>query len=171
MVSWRVGHDWATELNWTDRYCCVVVIKSLSSVWLFAASWTAAHQTSRSFTISWSLLKLISIELVILSNNLVLCYPLILLPPIFPNIWVFSSESVLHIRWPKDWSFSFRFSPSNEYSGFISFRIGFLQSTGLLRVFSNTTVWKHQFFDSQPSLWANTHTHMWLLEIHSFGYR
>ena len=102
-----------------------------------------------SFTISQGLLKLISIESVMPSNHLVLCHLLLLLPPIFPHIWVFSSESLLHIRWPKYWSFSFRFSPSNEFSGLISFRIDFLQSMGLLRVFSNTTVWKHQFFNSQ----------------------
>ena len=85
--------------------------------------WTAAHQASLSFTISWSLLKFISIESVMPSNHLILCRPLLLLPSIFPSIRVFSSESALHIRWSKYWSFSFNISPSNEYSGFISFRI------------------------------------------------
>ena len=85
--------------------------------------WTAARQASLSFTIAQSLLKLMSIELLIPSSHLVLCCPLLLLPSIFPNIMVFSNESVLHFRWPKYWSFSFSISPSNEYSGLISFRI------------------------------------------------
>ena len=85
--------------------------------------WTAAHQASLSFTISQSLLKLMSIESVIPSNHLILCHPLLLLPSIFPSIRVLSSELALCRRWPKYWSFSFRISPSNEYSGMISFRI------------------------------------------------
>ena len=85
--------------------------------------WTAAHQASLSITNSWSLLKLMSIEAVMPSNNLILCRPLLLLPSIFPSIRVFSNESVLHIRWPMYWSFSFNISPSNEYSGLISFRM------------------------------------------------
>ena len=85
--------------------------------------WTAAHQASLSITNSWSLLKLMSIMLVMPSNHLILCRPLLLLPSIFPSIRVFSNESVLRIRWPKYWSFSFSISPSNEYSGLISFRI------------------------------------------------
>ena len=95
------------------------------------------------------------------------CHPLFLPLSIFPNIRVFSNESVLPIRWPKYWSFSFSISPSNEYSGFISFRIDWfdlLQSKGLSRVFSNTTVQKHQFFSAQLSLWSNSHIHTWLLE-------
>ena len=87
-----------------------------------SAPWSATHQASLSFTNTWSLLKLMSIELVMPSNYLILCHPL-LLPSIFPSIRVFFSESVLHIRWPKCWSFSFSISPSNEYSGLISFRI------------------------------------------------
>ena len=98
-------------------------VQSLSRVWLFATPWTAAHQTSLSITNSQSLLKLMSIEAVIPSNHLILCRTLLLLPSIFPNIRVFSNEPVLHIRWPKYWSFSFSISPSNEYSGLISFRI------------------------------------------------
>jgi len=85
--------------------------------------WTAAHQASLSFTISRTFLKLMSIELVMPCNHLILCRPLLLLPSIFPSIRVFSSELVLHIRWPKYWSFNFSISPSNEYSGLISFRI------------------------------------------------
>ena len=93
---------------------------------LFATPWTAAHQVSLSFTISQSLLKLMSIELVMPSNHLILCHPLLLLLSIFPSIKVFSNESVLHIRWPKYWSFSVSISPSNEYSGLISFRMDWL---------------------------------------------
>ena len=97
----------------------------------------------------------------------ILCRPLLLLPSLFPSIRVFSNESVLCIRWPKYWSFSFNISPSNEYSGLISLGLtGFisLQSKGLSRVFSNTTVQKHQFFSVQFSLWSNSHIHSWLLE-------
>ena len=90
---------------------------------LFVTPWAAAHQASLSITNSYSLLKLMSIELVMPSNHLILCHPLLLPPSIFPNIRVFSNESVLPIRWPKYWSFSFSFSPSNEYSGLISFSI------------------------------------------------
>ena len=97
--------------------------QSLSCVQLFATPWTVARQASLSITNSWSLLKLMSIESVMPSNHLILCHPLLLPPSIFPNIRVFSSESALHIRWPKYWSFSFNVSPFNEYSGLISFRI------------------------------------------------
>ena len=93
---------------------------------LFETPWTAAHQAFLSITNSWSLLQLMSIESVMLSNRLILCCPLLLLPSIFPSIRVFSSESVLHIRWPKYWSFNFSISPSNEYSELISFRIDWL---------------------------------------------
>ena len=91
-----------------------------------ATPWTAACQASLSITKSRNLLKLMSIELVMPSNHLILCHPLLLLPSIFPSFRVFSNESVLYIRWPKDWSFSFNVSPSNEYSGLISFRIDWL---------------------------------------------
>ena len=110
-----------------------------------------------SITNSRSLLKLMSIESVMPSNHLILCHPLLLMPSILPSIRVFANESVLHIRWPKYWSFSLCISPSNEYSGLISFRIRWtgwisLLSKGLSRVFSNTTVQKHQFFGAQFSL-------------------
>ena len=98
-------------------------VPSLSHVWLFITPWTAAHQASLSITKSWSLLKVVSIESVMPSNHLILCRPLLLLPSIFPSIRVFSNQSVLHIRWPKYWSFSFSISPSNEYSGLVSFRM------------------------------------------------
>ena len=97
-------------------------VQSLSRVLLFTTPWTVAHQASLSISNSWSLLQLMSIESVMPSNHLILCRPL-LLPSIFPSIRVFSNESALHIRWPKFWSFSFNISPSNEYSGLISFRI------------------------------------------------
>ena len=132
----------------------------LSRVQLFATPGTTAHQAFLSFTISQSLLKLMSIESVMPSNHLILCHPL-LSPSIFPSIRVFSNESALHFRWPTYWSFSFSISPSSEYPGLISFKIvcfDFLAVQGLLRVFSSTTVQKHQFFSVQPSLWSNSHT-------------
>ena len=129
-------------------------VQSLSHVRLFAIPWTAAHQASLSITNSWSLPKLTSIELVMPPNHLILCHPL-LSPSIFPSIRVFSNESGLCIRWPKYWNFSFSISPSNEHPGLIS--LGWrgwisLQSRGLSRVLSNTTVRKHQFFSAQLSL-------------------
>ena len=99
------------------------LVQSLSQVQLFVTPWAAARQASLSITNSWSLLKLMSIQSVMPSNHHILCRPLLLLPSIFPSIRVFSKESDLHIRWPKYWSFSFSFTPSNEYSGLISFRI------------------------------------------------
>ena len=144
---------WQTSVQFSS-------VQSLSHVWLFVTPWTAAHQASL-FIINYrSLLKFMSVELVIRSNHLILCYPLLLLPSIFPSIRVFYSESVLRIRWPKYWSFSFSISPSNEYSGRISFKIDLglisLLSKGPPRVFSHTTVQKHQFFGAQLSLWSNS---------------
>ena len=101
-------------------------VQSLSCVWLFVTPWIAACQVSLSITNFWSLLKLMSIMSVIPSNHLILCRPLLLLPSIFPSIRGFSNESVLRIRWPKYWSFSFSISPSNEYSGLISCRVDWL---------------------------------------------
>ena len=101
-------------------------VQSLSHVRLFATPWAAACQASLSTTSSWTLLKLMSIESVMPSNHLILCCSLLLLPSIFPSIRVFSSESALRVRWPKDWSFSFNISPSNEHSGLISFRMDWL---------------------------------------------
>ena len=126
-------------------------VQSLSRVWLFAIPWIAACQPSLSITNSRSLLKLVSIKSVIPFNHLILCCPLLLPPSIFPSIKVFSNESVLHIRWPKYWSFSFSISLLMNiqdwfpvgWTGWIS-----LQSKGLSRVFSSTTIQKHQFFGS-----------------------
>ena len=106
--------------NYRSRWLAklfVVAVQSLSPVWLFATLWTATCQASLSFTISQSLLKLMFLESVMPSNHLILCYPLLLLPSVFPSTRVFSSESALCIRWPKYWSFSFSTPPSNEYKG------------------------------------------------------
>ena len=130
-------------------------VQLFSCVRLFVTPWIAAHQSSLSITNSRSLLKLMSIEPVMPSNHLILCHSLLLLPSNFPSFRVFSSESVLHIRYPKYWSFHFSISPSSEYSGLIFFRIDWLislQSKGRSRVFSNITVQKHQFFSAQLSL-------------------
>ena len=132
-------------------------VQLLSCIRLFATPWTAARQACLSITNSQSLLKLMSIELVMPSSHLILCHPLLLPPSIFPSIRVFSNELVLCVRWPKYWSFSFSISPSNEYSGLISLSWISLLSKGLSRVFFNTTVQKHQFFGAQLSLQSNSH--------------
>ena len=143
----------------------IVVGYLLSHVWLFVTPWTAAHQASLSFTITQSLLKLMSIELVMPSNHLILGHLLLLLSSIFPTIKVFSNESALHVRWLKYWNFSFSISPSNEYSGLISFRIDWfdllaVQGTlkSLLQHHSSkaSILWRSAFF--------NSHIHVWLLE-------
>ena len=137
----------------------------LIRVRLFATPWIAACQASLSITNSWSSLKLTSIESVMPSSHLILCCPILLLPPIPPSIRGFSNESTLRMRWPKYWSLSFSIIPSkntqgwspSEWTGWIS-----LQSKGLSRVFSNTnTVQKHQFFGVQPSSQSNSHIHTW----------
>ena len=127
--------------------------------------WTAACQASLSFTISQSLLKLMSIESVMLSNHVIFCHPHLFLPSIFPSIRVFSDELAFHTRWSKFWTFSI--SPTSEYLGLISFRTDWfdlLATKGLSRVFSNTTVQKHQFFGAQPSSQSNSHIHTWSQE-------
>ena len=142
-------------------------VQSLSRVRLFVTPWIAALQASLSITNSRNSLKLTSIELVMPSSHLILCRPLLLLPPIPPSIRVFSNESTLCMRWPKYWSFSFSISlPKNtqgwsplEWTGWIS-----LQSKGLSRVFSNTTVQKYQFFGAQLSSQSNSHIRTWPLE-------
>ena len=137
-------------------------VQSLSHVRLFATPWTAAHQASLFITNSWSFLKLMSTKSVMSSNYLILSRPLLLLPPIFPVSRFFSNESALCIRWPKYWSFNFSISPSNKYSRPISFRMDWLDILavqGLSRVFSSTTVQKHQFFGTKLSLYSNSHIH------------
>ena len=127
--------------------------------------WTAPCQAPLPFTISQSLLKLISIELVMPSNYLILCHPL-LLPSVFPSIRVLSNKLALRIRWPKYWNYSFSSSPSNECSGLISFRIDWfdLAVQETLKSLLQYTVQKHQFFSAQPSLWSSLHFHTRLLE-------
>ena len=143
-------------------------VQSLSCVWLFVTPWIiTACQASLPITNSWNLLKLMFIKAVMPFSHLIFCHPLLLLPPIPPSTRVFSSESTLCMRWPKYWSFSFSISPSNEHPGLSP--LGwtgwiFLQFKGLSRVFSNTTVQKHQFFSAQLSLQSNSHIHTWPLE-------
>ena len=142
-------------------------VQPLSRVQLFATPWIAARQASLSITISWTSLKLRSIELVMPSSHLILGRPLLLLPPIPPSIRVFSNKSTLLMRWPRYQSFSFSISPSNEHLGLISFRMDWLDLLavqGSHRVFSSTTVQKHQFFGAQISSQSNSHIHTWLLE-------
>ena len=142
-------------------------VQLLSRVRLFATPWIAACQASLSITISRTSLKLMSIESVMPSSHLILCHPHFLLPPIPPSIRVFSNESTLRMRWPKYWSFSFNIIPSKdtqgwsplEWTGWMS-----LQSKGLSRVFSDTTVQKHQFFGAQLSSQSNSCIHTWPLE-------
>ena len=141
-------------------------VQSLSRVQPFATPWTAARLASLSITNSQSLPKLMSIELMMPSNHLIFCCPLLLLTSTFPSIRVFSNESALRMRWPKYWSFSF-ISPSYEHPGLISFRMDWLDLLAVqqtFRDFSNTTVQKHQFFGAQLSLYSNPHNHTWLLE-------
>ena len=129
ITYWRIGEGYRRKPKESfeiTKLSCPSAVQSLSHVQLFATPWTAARQASLSITNSQSLLKLMSIESVMPSNHLILCRPLLLPPSIFPSIRVFSNESVLRISWPKNWSFSFSISPSNEYSGLISFRIDWL---------------------------------------------
>ena len=143
-------------------------VQSLSlDVWLSATPWITARQVFLFITNFQSLLRLMSTESVMPSKHLIICHTLLLLPSIFPSMRVFSNESVLHIRWPKDWSFSFSISPSSEYSGSISFRMDWLdllavQGTlkSLLKHHSSNT----SFLGAQLSLWSNFHIHTWLLE-------
>ena len=143
---------------------CVLVlfssVQSLSHVQLFVTPWTAACQAILSITIYQSLIKLMSIESVMPSNHLILCHPLLLLTSIFPSIRVFSNESALPIRWPKYWSFSFSISPSNEYSGLISFRIDrfdLLAVQGTLKSLLQHHSSKAPVLWYWPSLWSNSH--------------
>ena len=145
--------------------CVIISCWSLSHFWLFSNPWSAACQASLSFTISHSWFN--SCPLSWWSHPTISpCHRPLLMPSVFPSIRVFSDESALCIRWPKYWSFSFGISPSNEYSGLIFFRIDlfYLAVQALSRIFSNTTVQKHQFFNAQPSLWSNSYIHTWLLD-------
>ena len=134
-------------------YSCCSVTKSCPTL---CDSMDRAHQASLTFTISWSLLKLMSIESVMPSSHFILCHPLLLLPPIPPSIRVFSNKSTLHIRWPKYWSFSFSISPSNEHPGLISFRMDWLDLLAVQRTLKSLL----QHHTSK----ANSHIHTWPLE-------
>ena len=154
---------------WNSVYISIQFssIQSLSHVRLFVASWTTVHQASLSITNSQSLLKLLFIESVMLSNHLILCHPLLLLPSIFPSIRVFSNESVLRIRWPECWSFSFSISPSNEHLGLISFRMDWLD---LLAVQGTLKTLLQHHSSKASILWCSAfftvqlYIHTWLLE-------
>ena len=125
-------------------------VQSLSCVRLFVTPWTAARQASLSITNSWSLLKLMSIESVMPSNQLILCHPLLFLPSIFPSIRVFSSDLVLHIRWPKYWSFSFSISSSKEISGLISFQMDWLDLLAVQGTLQSLLQHHSSIMDSTP---------------------
>ena len=149
----------------------VVAVQSLSCVPHSATSWTVPHQVSLSSTISWSLLKFMSIEWVILSNHLMFCGPLLLLPSIFPRIRIFSSELAFHLKFPKYWSFTFTSDSSKyisdsskEYSPLGLTGLIFLQTKEVKIIFLSTTIYRHQFFNTQPSLWSNSHICTRLLE-------
>ena len=142
-------------------------VQSLSHVWLFATPGTAARQAFQSITNSRSLLRLMSVALVMPSNHLILCHPLLFLPSIFPNIRVFSNESVLHIRWPKYWSFSFNISPSNEHPGLISFRmdgLDLLAGQGIHKSLLQHHSSKESVLWCSAFLKSSSHIHTWLLE-------
>ena len=153
--------------TWISKMHCFASVQfssvqSLSSVQLFVTPGIAARQVSLSITNSQSSPRLTSIESVMPSSQLILCRPLLLLPPIPPSIRVLSNESALHVKWPKYSSFSFSIGPSNEQPGLISFRMDWLDLLavqGLSRVFSNTTVQNHQFFGAQLSSQSNSHIH------------
>ena len=141
-------------------------VQLLNRVWLFVTAWIAARQASLSITNSWSSPKLMCIELVMSSSHLILCRPLLLLPPILPSLKVFSNESTLHMRWPKYWSFSFNISPSNEYPGPISFRMDWLDLLAVPRTLKSllqhhsskaSILWHSAFFTVQLShpYWKN----------------
>ena len=142
-------------------------IQSLSQVWLFATPWIAAHQASLSITNSQSLLKLMSMELVMPSSHLILCHPLLLLPPIPPSIRVFSSESTLCIRWPKYWHFSFTISPSSEHPGLTSFRMDWLDLLavqGTLKSLLQHHSSKASVLQRSAFFIVNFHIHTWPLK-------
>ena len=160
----RGAGDSDVEKCFENFYCSgnvvAVVVQWLRSVQLFVNPWTATQQTSPPFTISRSLLKLISIESVMSCNHLILCCSNLLLPSVFPSIKVLSNELAPLIRWPEYWSYSFSISPSDEYSGLISLRMYWfyplvVQET--LKSILHTTIGKHQFFSTESFLWSNSH--------------
>ena len=170
-----IPHFWGYWLVKIWKYCSRVSDQirsdqSLSHIQFFATPWIAARQASLSITNSRSSLRLRSTELVMPSSHLILCHPLLLLPPIPPSIRAFSNESTLRMRWPKYWSFSFSISPSNEHPGLISFRMDWLDILavqGTLNSLLQHQVQKHPFFSPQLSSQSNFHIHTWPLENHS----
>ena len=172
-APWKESYDNSREHIKKQRYHFQFSsVQLLSRVWLFVTPWTAARQASLSIADSRSLLKLMSMELVMPSNHLTLCHP-VLLSSILSSIRIFLNESILHIRWSKFWSFSFSISPANEYSGLISFRTDWLDLPAVQGTLKNllqhqfkhsNTVQNIQFFSSQLSWWSNSHIHTWLLE-------
>ena len=148
---------WAHFCNYSYFFHLYIsLVQSLSHVWLFVTPWTAAHQASLSITNSQSLLRLMSIESVVPSNHLIFCRPLLLLPSVFPSIRLFSNQSVLCIRWPEYWSFSFSISPSNEYSGLMMDWLDLLAVQGTLKSLlqhhsSKASFWRLPFFMVQLS--------------------
>ena len=153
------------EVNTRKR--SVVFVQSLSCAWLFVTPWTAVHQGSLLFAVSWSLLRSMSIESVMLSNHLILCCLPLLLSSIFPSIRVFPNESALHIRWPKYWTFSFGISLSNEYSGLISFRIDWfdlLAVQGTLKSLLQDHNSKASVLKLSAFFMVQFYIHIWLLE-------
>ena len=154
-------HHLLLSTHWNVNLC-LLSVQSLSHVQLFSTPWTVACQASLSITNSQSLFKLMSIESVMSYNHLILCRPLLLLSSIFPTIRVFSNESVLHIRWPKYWSFSFSIRPSNEYSGLIFFRMDWLDLLAVQVILKSllqhhsskaSILWRSAFFIVQLSQW------------------
>ena len=149
---------WIASFTELHSVCFISSVQSLSHIQLFVTPWTAAHQASLSITNSCRLLKLIPLESVMSSNHLILCHALFLLPSIFPSIRVFSSESVLYIRQPKYWCFSLSISPSNEYSGLISFRMDWLDLHAVQGTLKSL-LQHHSSKASVLSLWSNSHIH------------
>ena len=165
--SFTPQQTWSTSVFISGDSVFVVVALLLSRVPLLVIPWTVACRTSLSFTISQSLLRFMSIKSMMLANHLILCHLLLLLPSIFPSIRVFCSEPAYGTISPKHWNFSFSISLSNEYSGLTPLGLTDLISLlakGLSGGFSSTTIQKHQFFNTQPSLWFISHIHTWLLE-------
>ena len=153
------------NIEFTHSYYITVVVQLLSCVKLFGTLWSAARQAFLSFTISQSLLKLMSIESVLPSNQFILCCPLLLLPSIFPSIRVFTNELALLIGWPKYWGFKCSISPSSKYLWWISFRIfDLLADQGTLKTLLSQHISKASIFSAPPFSWSNSHNHTWLLE-------
>ena len=153
--------------EWKEKGLQFSSVQSISRVRHFVTSWIAAGQPPCPSPTPGVHSDLMSIELVMPSSHLILCHPLLLLPPIHPSIRIFSNESRLHMRWPKYWSFSFSISPSNVHPGLISFRmdkLDLLAVQGTLKSLFQHHSSKHQFFGTQPSLWSNSHIHTWLVE-------